>query len=303
MYNIFLPSLLFSNILTTLSRPLAPGIFFLPLAAVFQVAVGLVLGILGAVLLRLKNAEKRAYIVCAAFGNSAALPLLFASSLFASTPSLPQLVSCISFFLLGWTCLFWSVAYSLLASMNPDKAKEGGSSLNFAMLVKQLVKPPLIAPVVGLSIGLVAPLRTFVMASPFFPAITTLGLGYGPAAVLILAGSLARAGKSKSPTKQENVFRMPRMIAGISITRFICMPAVAWAMVRYGPFRSPFVALALLLEAVMPSAQNSTLILTLEKQPDDATAVAKVLFAVYLVGVIPISIALTFFLAYTGTGL
>lgn len=327
VYNIFLPSLLFTNVMRTLARPLPPGLFLLPFAAVAQVAFGFILAAIGSRILRLRPKESRLYTVCAAFGNSAALPLLFANSLFAGSTSLPNLVAGISFFLLGWTGLFWSMAYSMLVSAAklPDgdssstsTSMETSSSLppsppgsiseRLAVFVKRVFTPPLIGSLLGLIIGVIKPAREMVMASPIFAALSTLATGYAPVAVLILAGSLARSasrlGKKDSTadngTGNGSGLRIGRMVLGVSLTRFIAMPIFGMALVKYGPYRAPFVALAVLLEAVMPSAQNSTLILNMEKQPDAAASVATVLLAVYVIGVLPISVALTLFLAYTG---
>lgn len=322
VYNLFLPALLFTNIVQTLSLPRAPGLFLLPLAAVAQVALGLLVGMLGARALGLRRGlESRIYLVCSAFGNSAALPLLFASALFASTPAFPSLVSGLSFFLLGWTGLFWSLGYSLLTTAAEDaeadvndknNLKKKKKSFDIALLLKRILTPPLVASLLGLLIGLFTPVRTVLVPSPLFAALKTLASGYGPTAVLILAGSLRPKPKTadddnndKRPQISSNKkdLRISRMVFGISATRFMLMPIIAFLMVKYGPFKSQFIALAVLLESVMPSAQNSTLILNLEGQSEAASKVASILLAVYLVGVIPISVALTLFLEYTGTAL
>lgn len=307
MYNLFLPSLLFTNVVQAMSQPRSPGLFLLPFAALAQVLFGLVIGFMGAILLRLSRAERRVYLVCSAFGNSAALPLLFATALYGTTPAFPQLVSGITFFLLGWTGLFWSLAYSLLTP--PQTQTTSGSSsqsFNARAFVRRIATPPLMGSVIGLFVGLAAPIRTMIVASPLFGALKTLATGYSPAAVLILAGSLMRQPSSSDKSGSSNstdstfAFRSPRMVIGISLTRFLIMPLIGLLMVKFGPFGSPFIALAVLLESAMPSAQNSTLILNMEKQTQAASIVASILLAVYLVGVVPISIALTFFLGYTG---
>lgn len=310
VYNLFLPSLLFSNILRTLSKPRAPGLFLLPIAAVAQVIVGLIVGWIGALVLRLRpGIERRVYLVCTAFGNSAALPLLFASALFSSTASYPQLVSGLSFFLLGWTGLFWSFGYWLLTKKDKaDDASQKQSGFDVGLFVKRVATPPLVASFAALVIGLIPSIRTWIINSPLFPALCTLGAGYSPAAVLILAGSLYKSAQSNSnnssthgtSTTNAGALRIGRMVTGISLTRFLLTPAFALLMVKYGPYKSQFIALTVLLESVMPSAQNSTLILNMEKQNDAAAKVASVLLSVYIIGVIPISIALTFFLGYTG---
>lgn len=290
VYSIFLPSLLLTNVIRTLANP-SPTLLLLPLAAVAQVIIGLALGFIGAKVMRLSRPERNVYAVCTGFGNSGALPLLFASALFDGTPAYSNTVSAISFYLLGWTALFWSLGYSLLASMSGK-----GKPVKGWALIKRLLPPPLIGALTGLFIGL-SPFRAAFTASPIFSALTTLGAGYSPAAVLILAGSLARKVEGG-----DTGLRLPRMALGICLTRFLVLPILAVFFVKSGGslFANPFIAFAILLEAVMPPAQNSTLILNMEKRPDEAAGVARILLAVYLVGVIPISVGLTLFLAMSG---
>lgn len=312
VYNIFLPSLLLTNVIRTLSAGSSGGLLFLPLAAVAQVFIGLCLGLLGAAALRLNQSERRIFLVCCGFGNSGALPLLFANALFASSPAqLAAMVSGISFFLIGWTSFFWSVGYSILAGLPdprapagaPKMAEKKASNSMLVTVVKRVLSPPLVAAIIGLSIGLSPACGAF-MSSPAFSALQTLGTGYSPAAVLILAGSLARKvepPRGAAAVNPESVLRLRRLAAGISFCRYVLMPILGILLIRnVKVFNTPFVKLALLLETIMPPAQNSTLILNLEKKPDAAANMARILLAVYLVGVVPISVGLTYFLGFAG---
>lgn len=307
MYNIFLPALIFTNIIRTLSSNPPAAIFLLPLIALAQVLFGFVLSKLSAKPLQLTDAESRVYTVCTTFGNSAALPLLFASALFQGA-DLANMVSGISFFLIGWTGLFWSIGYSILAGMpNGDETESNSKEQvipmstkeKITLLIKRILSPPLTAALCALVIGLIPSLRIPFTKSPLAAALQTLGTGYAPAAVLILAGSLAR---KQSGDNSASLLRLPRMTAGIIMSRFLILPlTTALVVKRFMPFlKSPFIILAILLEAIMPPAQNSTLILNLENRPDAASAVAKILLAVYLLGVIPISVGLTYFLGMAG---
>lgn len=122
------------------------------------------------------------------------------------------------------------------------------------LLIKRALSPPLIAAITGLLVGLSAIRREFVTTS-FYTALQTLGAGYAPVAVLILAGSLAR--KPKKTEKSQ----LSKVAVGISATRFVLFPMYAMAILRYVPrlFKTPYAILAMLLEAIMPPAQNSTL--------------------------------------------
>lgn len=251
------------------------------------------------------------FLVCCGFGNSAALPLLFANALFdGSQQHLAALVSAISFFLIAWTGLFWSLGYSILAGMRDpgsavakkderrSDAQPTGTPL-WRMILKRAVSPPLMAALIGLLIGL-SPVRGAFSKSPLFAAIQTLGAGYSPAAVLILAGSLSK--KVECAGDAMEGLRTRRLAMGISFCRYLMMPLLGLWIVRMGKgvFRTPFVQLALLLEAVMPPAQNSTLILNLQGKPDAAASMARILLAVYLIGVLPVSLGLTYFVGITG---
>lgn len=267
-------------------------------------------------MLKLTPQERRVYLVCCGFGNSAALPLLFANALFDTPAQLASMISGISFFLLGWSGVFWSLAYQLLATLPTDqesnaqevKPQRPQSFLTkFLTILSRILSPPLIASFIGLGIGsLSAPLRTVIMKSPIFAALRTLGAGYGPTAVLVLAGSLARrVGNSaeKGDPSSGATLRVPRMSLGIAVTRFAIMPILGLTMIMFGRgkfFRTPMVQLALLLESIMPPAQNSTLILNMEGKQDAATAIARVLLVIYTFGIVPISIGLSIFLSVTG---
>lgn len=295
VYHIFLPALLFANITRTLSLQSPGPLLILPFVALAQVAFGLILGLIGSKLLKLNPSESRIYTVCTGFGNSAALPLLFANSLFEGTKHLAPTISAISFFLVGWTGLFWSFGYNILAgipSNGEDAApKPPSNDSKIMQLIKRALSPPLIAAMLALLVGL-SPFKRSFVATPLFSALQTLGAGYAPAAILILAGSLAR----KTETAEK--YSLTKMATGICITRFLAMPLYAIMAFKFAPglFKTPYVILAMLLEAIMPPAQNSTLILNLENRPDAASGVAKILLAVYTLGVIPISAGLTLFL-------
>lgn len=311
VFAIFLPSMLLTNVATTLASGAGAELMWLPFAAVAQVAIGMLVGFLGSRALRLRPSESRVYLVCCAFGNSAALPLLFANSLFNAPAQLAGMVSGISFYLLGWSGLFWALGYQLLATLPSDSASEATETAkkpNVSQIFSRIFSPPLIASLIGLFIGCLSPpLRNLVIASPIFAALRTLGAGYSPTAVLVLAGSLAR--RIEKPANGGDVdsaaagLRIGRMSIGIVLTRFLLMPILGLLMVTYGRhtfFKTPMVRFVLLLQCVMPPAQNSTLILNMEGKQDAATSVARLLLSIYTFGIIPISIGLSIFLSVAG---
>lgn len=314
VFCIFLPSLLFTNILLTLSTPsLPPSLFCLPVAALLQVVFGLILSLILSRLLRLNRAESKLLLVCVSFGNTAALPLLFANSLFPPGPKLSMLISSLSFYIVGWTTLFWSVAYLILTTLpDPFTPPQTSTSVPLATTLrsvsKRVLAPPILATFAALLIGVNPIIRSTFLKTPIFPALQTLGAGYSPAAVLILAGSLARKreeSEQKPVLNKDGLVRVGVLAGVIAVCRFAIMPFWGIFLSRLDLFQGgndvgKFVRLAVLLESVMPPAQNSTLILTLEGKPEAASGVAKILLVVYLAGVLPISAILTAFLGMAG---
>jgi auxin efflux carrier family protein len=183
--------------------------------------------------------------VCSGFGNSGVLPLLFVTALFRGHPDptvMPRAIAFVSFFLMGWSPAFWTVAYSTLTShlnknttaaassnasvassnaavidalSQPPGASHTGSAL--AVVSKRakllsvlraakrklqsptaarILSPPIIACVLGLAVGTLAPFRWLLMdaqapLAPFWNSLTVLANAYTPSGVLVLAGSLA----------------------------------------------------------------------------------------------------------------
>lgn len=58
------------------------------------------------------------------------------------------------------------------------------------------------------------------------------------------------------------------------------------------PAGDPLLVFILLLQGCMPSAQNSVLILQLEKRPAAASSMARLLSVVYVLAIIPIGLLL-----------
>ena len=299
VYTMFLPALLLTNVTTTIASGVGSQLLILPIAALAMIIFGLSVGIVLARILGLKPMEKRLFIVCCGFGNSAALPLLLAGSLFDTPAQLAGLTAGVSFYLLGWTGVFWSLGYHLLATI-PSNDDTKQSSFDFNTLVSRVFSPPLIASLIGIGIGcLPISLRAIFMSSPVFAALRTLGQGYGPTAILVLAGSLAgRVPKNSSENGQS--IRLFRVCSGIALTRFLLMPCMGTTLVQTGAFANPMAKLAVLLEASMPPAQNSTVILAMEGKPELAAALARVLLILYVIGTIPMCLLLSIFLGVAG---
>eukprot|EP00186_Timspurckia_oligopyrenoides_P003754 CAMPEP_0182442320 /NCGR_PEP_ID=MMETSP1172-20130603/1239_1 /TAXON_ID=708627 /ORGANISM="Timspurckia oligopyrenoides, Strain CCMP3278" /LENGTH=447 /DNA_ID=CAMNT_0024637095 /DNA_START=151 /DNA_END=1494 /DNA_ORIENTATION=+ len=320
VYNIFLPSILFVNVGTTLCTQSLLSVAPLPLLALAQILFGALLGKVLCRVLRVEesSSDGRILNVSCMFGNSAALPLLFANNLFAADPTrLAPLIAGISFFLIGWSPLFWSLGYYILSAprVTVEKKTKQGKRERMRALMKspiwaRIFAPPIIGALAGLVFGSVPFLRNLVFAKDaplgaVVDALKTLGSAYTPCAVLVLAGSLATPQKSASSSSSAAVsWSRIMQIAGICIVRFIFMPIFALGTLRttalLGILLDPMQKFTILMESIMPSAQNSVLILQLENQPEAASKVARLLFFIYLVAILPISAGISVFLLLTG---
>lgn len=86
--------------------------------------------------------------------------------------------------------------------------------------------------------------------------------------------------------------------------RFLIMPVLALAMVEGGkrlgllPAGDSLLIFILLLQGCMPSAQNSVLILQLERRPQAAASMARLISTVYVLSILPIGLLLRALLSY-----
>lgn len=82
------------------------------------------------------------------------------------------------------------------------------------------------------------------------------------------------------------------------LQRFVLMPAVTFGVVAAGkragiiPAHDHLLVFILLLQGCMPSAQNSVLILQLEKRPQAAASMARLISTIYVLSVLPIGLLL-----------
>lgn len=170
VFNIFLPAMLF----TSVSRTVASGaslssLLPMPLAALLQIGLGL---ILVTVLLggpkEVKTAAGRDVAALSSFGNSGVLPLVFANCLFRAQPVLlARANSLVAMFLLGWSPLFWTLGYGLLAGKRDGSSGDGPSSADedsyWTGLRKRVLTPPIVGCLSGILVGALPPLRTLLV--------------------------------------------------------------------------------------------------------------------------------------------
>ncbi|MEM7517497.1 MAG: AEC family transporter, partial [Planctomycetota bacterium] len=198
IYFIFQPAMLFVNCAGTISSTTgAWRLAALPAFAATQIGLGLMFG--WAALLREKNrnsVEARELRALCAFGNAGPLPFVFAEGFFRSQPELlARAVAYISFYLVGWSPLFWTLGPMIL---------EGSTKVS----LKKIASPPVLASVFGVLVGSQASVAHFLFqgpARPLLDSLRLLGQAYLPCVALVLAGTLARSLDS-SPKQSDDDF-------------------------------------------------------------------------------------------------
>ena len=303
VFGLLQPCLLFVNVASTVAK-LGPSggaaVTLLPLVAGVQILLGYVVGKIVSLLIygRKSSEESKQLLTCTAFGNSGPLPLVFVDALLrahADQSLLPQSVGYVSLYLLGWSPLFWIIAPAILSD-------ESSGKTDFKTLMKRVISPPVLGSIGGLIVGYVPFLRNLLLPAngllnPVFEAMRTLGAGYLPAVLLVLAGSLTPSKEEPAPgtvtVAEESPVSFVKRAASIYMARFLLMPTVGFGIIKLlrkyfstSPLVNDAVLMfVFLLETCMPSAQNSTVILQLQNNRAAATRMAKTLMFIYILGV------------------
>lgn len=177
------------------------------------------------------------------------LPLVFTDALFRFHPDktlLPKSVAYVSLYLLGWSPLFWIVATTILSKPTNDKSRE--DKLND--LVTRILSPPVLASLLGLVVGSSKFLSSLIVGTsaplnPVFEAMRTIGTGYLPAVLLVLAGSLSSPKTKqndaavdsvlqafdKKETISNNNVEFSKQIIAVYLCRFFLIPSLAFGAV------------------------------------------------------------------------
>ena len=340
VFGLLQPCLLFSNVATTMSKMDATGTGparLLPLMALLQVTLGFVVGKLVSLLVygrQQGSEEAKQLLACTSFGNAGPLPLVFVDALLkthADATLLPKSVAYVSLYLLGWSPLFWIIMPTILSPAR-DASKPADPKEQLRQLAARVLSPPVLGSLAGLIVGMVPFLRNlFVPATgalhSIFGAAQTLGAGYLPAVLLVLAGSMTptaptaeevEAVAAAKAAKKSGVaaaagggdqLAFIKQIVAIYAARFVLMPAMGFALVaaakKHVPslatlLTDPVLVFVLLLETCMPSAQNGTVVLQLLGNRGAAARMARVLMFIYVLGIPAISYWLVRILSMTG---
>lgn len=252
---------------------------------------------------------------------------------------LTRSVAYISLYLLGWSPGFWIGAPAILMEKD-NSGKIETKTEKMKALVNRIFSPPVLGSLLGLITGSIPFLRHVLISqhgllNPIFESMRTLGAAYLPLVLMVLAGSLSSSLKSPSSsstvtttttistnddiatnkTKQllnqiDASKEFAIQVVSVYFIRFLLFPSLAFTISglasKYIPsvrllFKNdPLLLLILLLETCMPSAQNTTVVLQLQNKKDAAGRLAKLLLALYVLGIPAMSYWLVKILLLTG---
>ena len=189
--------------------------------------------------------------MCTTFANSGPLPLILSDALFKGA-LLADVAACVSFYLLIWSPLFWTLGKNVLGLNDATVQDENASLVSKVVTqVKSVLSPPVVGSIMGIVIGSNPLLRSLFLSAgaplaPIFGALRTFGVAYLPAAVLVLAGSLVKkpvtavaaavedfkssVGVDGDNDKSSSVH--PKTIISLLCSRFILSPVLALTTVR-----------------------------------------------------------------------
>jgi predicted permease len=97
-----------------------------------------------------------------------------------------------------------------------------------------------------------------------------------------------------------------KKLFGIGMMRWAIMPllsaSVIFAAESAGFHFEPLLKFFLMMQASMPSAQNTTIMLQLANRKEAANSMARTLFLVYVAGILPTSLLITYYMTSFGIG-
>lgn len=170
---IFLPCLIFSNVLTNLDPDSLPFWWVIPLVAILMTAAGLLLGVL---FFARELDEKRDVLPLASMQNAGYFVLPIGLAL--APAEFEQFALYCFLFILGYNPVLWSVGTYLIGGR-----RQAGTQW------QALFTPPFLANLIA--IGLVLTRAAPIVPSPVLSGIQLMGQAAVPVATLVLGGVLA----------------------------------------------------------------------------------------------------------------
>ena len=256
-----------------------------------------------------------------AFGNSVTLPLIFFSTLLSGA-QYDLAAGYTALFLIAWSPALWSLGYSMFVPSEDAETEATGFVAKigaFLSSLKQYLNPPMIGVILGMVIGL-TPLSQIFFPSPEGLAkasfATKIAIGIPKSTmelVELLAGSLLAiqtmvlaasllptdGPKDKPIDWKELLSPKSKLEVGalvvILFVRFLVVPFAGLGLVslfqgmNWLP-QDPICYLVVLVQAVMPSAQNIVLLMNLQSSTRPlAPTMARILLQIYLLSVVPLA--------------
>lgn len=331
-YWVFQPSFLFASVATTLCNT-ATGVggmpsTILPLmfsACTVSLGISFWLSQIVSKAVGFRGDEARDVQMCITFQNCGPLPLVFADALFQDG-LLADVTSCISFYLLAWSPIFWTLGRIIIGTYGDSINDASRRPQRIKQEIKKFLSPPVMGALFGVLVGGTPLLRMAFFngaAMPLFGALKTLGSAYLPAALLVLAGSLFSSTNTMQQRElvngetEKKSIDMPvpaapsfKATASILFTRFVFTPAIALGLSTFfgnmgwlgvaGSRARAVATFVLLMEGCMPPAQNSVLLYSLSDKKQRASGMARMLALMYSLAVVPVTLLLSACIEFSG---
>ena len=265
--------------------------FYMPLAAVINVAVALLFAYTVFSLLPIENKGKRAGMALASFGNGGYIPVSLIGIFPLTIPVISSLFDCdkavvlIGMYLVIYSPLLWTIGYFLISRQNQKFA------------VKNLFSPPLFGIIAGFLIPLfkIQPVL-FNPRLPFlyiYSALEQLGLVLAPM-ILVTLGAMIAGIKLHDSVKKQMSF----VLAAVIAVRYFLLPGfyfLAYFFVLKPLGIEPAVIFVLFLEFFIPPANNFSTMAMQSGVNEDMTAF--VLFVTYILYIVLLPVFLMFFMS------
>jgi predicted permease len=293
--NVFLPALVASSLGRRLSITMLAAAWFMPLVAMLHIAIGFVVAFLVRdTVVKPPPHLHRAFLCAITFQNSSALPLVIAKALasqppFSSDPdAFGKFASYIFVYNVGWQLIFWTIGWSYLTQQDAPTAGRSESTpsdskdaQSFAVtVIRQACRSPMIiASGIGITIGLITPLRDALFGDGggfqfVGTALDTLGQAAVPVVTLVIAATLGKAalrsraavgdvamlGDSSGGTTDAAALPSFTLLLTICVMRMVVVGGVQFALMAWfvlpamDSTADPVQKMVLLIECMVPSA-------------------------------------------------
>jgi predicted permease len=257
---ILLPSMVFSNIITSFKPSETPNWWILPLLGIFLPVI--FLGI--SRLFFIKNFKNKLNIISVGiFQNAGYLVLPIGKILYPN--QFDQFALYTFLFILGFNPILWSLGKVLVTQKKEDKKFE----------IKDIITPPLIANLVALFF-VFTKINTFIPEVIIAP-ITLLGSATVPMAMFVLGATLGTVSLKNLPPFFD--------IIKIVVIKYVIIPVFVIGVLYYFNISKTSILLAdfLVIEATAAPAAN--LILMVKKYGGDSQKVGGAMLIVYILAI------------------